>query len=795
MSKNNQQNQTTDVTLKVKVERVFYKSENENSSFGIYSVSPVEKKPDLQHIKLNKRFKNFTVKGESMPLEVDKIYTINVGEAEPDPTGRYDDSYILNSVEPPALESIEDQQAFLEIVLTEQQFENTMKVFPNHPILDMFENGEIKGGDIKGIGDKTVETIKNKIKENKQVSYLLVMLQEYGFSTNRLNSIMKHFKNPDIAIARIKENIYNLCNVKGMGFLTVDEVVQKNNIHHTSNQRRLAALEQVFNAQLNEGHTWTHARELLVEAMKLTNDSQTELAKLLNNSRFKRFDDGRVALDSVYQTELSIKQELERINSNANTIATFHLEQQIEAAEIKQGFKFTDEQRQAIYNAHTCGVSILTGGAGTGKSATVLGIASTTPEYKYVALALSGTAVDVLNTRGITSATIHRGLGLGKGTDSKKVLEGITNKSREVEKPTVTCVHTGNKKNSLEQDLYILDEYSMVNIDIYLSLLKSIPNGARLVLVGDHSQLPPIGYGDVARDLMETKAYPITYLTKIHRQAQESGIITLSHEVDKGNQVTPRYFQESMKRFTYGQNKDAHMYAFNEKDDIPQFLVNLLKSYKERKLTGDPKEFLDIQVIAPMRSRGGMSVNNINKMMQDLLNPEKPNSITAKIGSRMFREGDKVMISGNTYDVPLLDKETGKQKDMTTVFNGSIGIIKQNLVQRKKDKDIYSSVVEFQGLDGYVVLEGKDYESLDLSYASTVHKLQGSSAKVVIFVMDYSSYVMLSKQLLYVAVTRAEELFIGLVENSALHRAIETNASSRRRTFLRDLLKGDVDID
>ena len=754
------------ITMEVSVDYEMY--HDKDNGFSIYSVAPVDSEQELGRIKLT-RYGNFTVKGNTFPLEVGATYTIDIGKTLPDPSKQYPDSYELRAVHPPKLETIQEQNTYIKSIVSEKQFELLTETFKDKGLVDVIKDGDLKEGVIKGIGEKTIQRWKGIIANEVDIAQLKVLLAEYGFTVNKLNSIQAQFGNAMVAYHVIKENPYALAQLSGWGFATVDSAIQKNGVAYDRKQRVRAATEYILQQAQQQGHTWVEVGVAIKEVDNLTSEPTEMIKEVMQHKNFT-IEGNKIATTKAYMTEKNIAYHLKRISDNANTIETLELAQAIEGVEIKQGFQFTEEQRQAIYNAHTHGVSVLTGGAGTGKSATIKGIALTTPQLNYATMALSGRAVDVISEKGINSATIHRALGINHREGKRAMLNQ----------------HNNNKPfDPITADIIIIDEFSMIDAPMYERILSTIESGTRLVLVGDHGQLPAIGYGDVARDLIETESYPVTHLTQIHRQALESGIIELAYKFRNGETFLPSALPSDPYLSTMGKRSDVKLIITDERTNIPSYLTNVLQQFKANSFRS-ADDLLDLQIVAPMRKRGDLSVININNHAQNIFNPvtSQNKDHTINIGATTIRTGDKVMASGNSYDIPLLDPKTYRQmgEQTTSIFNGAMGIVR---FVHRAEKTI---IIEFPTEKGYVLFAGENIEKLDLAYCSTVHKLQGSSAKHVIFVVDYSSYIMLNKQLLYVGVTRAEEGLIMIGEKKALEHSLRTDASTQRNTFLKEML-------
>lgn len=737
--------------------------ENKDDGFRIYALRPIGDYPKF--LELDKQWNTFIIKGNLPHRDEGTEIEVYIENKEVDKNGRI--SYSAHIFAQP-LRTIEEQDAFLQRLLTQKQFQALKEYLPDIKLVDYIKEGKLKPQQVKGFGAKTIQKLQEKIIENQDFAQLIALLRDYHFSTKRIESIAKHFKGDgDLAYTTIRDNVYALAEIKGWGFKTVDNQVIKYSIPHSRSKRILSAIKYELSQELDKGNTWIYKKEMIERVGELTEATHKEILKQMSNEEFTFVGD-KFGFNKVFQKEVAIFKELLRINKNAKTMDITKLNEYIESVEIQQGFSFTEEQRQAIINAHTKGVSIITGSAGTGKSATIKGVAYTTENYNYATMALSGRAVDVIAERNVSSSTIHRATGLfhplGKGS--------------------MYNIHTGKTVEPLEvADIVIVDEFSMIDVNIYEQLFKRIKNGTRLVLVGDVGQLPAVGYGDVARDLINSHFYPVTHLTTIHRQAKESGIIELAYNVREGEQIAPYIINENDGQFIkkFGVKKDATAIVLENKEEITQTLINFLKYYKAN--SPDAKDLLKLQIIAPMRNRGKLSTNELNSIAQDLFNPITSETQVMERSSDELRSGDKVMLSGNIYQANLIDRKNYTTLNKhTSVYNGTMGIVEQIA------NDIV--VVDFPREEGLVAFDNKeDIEQIHLAYASTVHKLQGSSAKHVVFVLDYSSYLMLSQQLLYVAITRAEESMTLIAESGALFQGIKTDASFERRTMLSDIFE------
>lgn len=425
----------------------------------------------------------------------------------------------------------------------------------------------------------------------------------------------------------------------------------------------------------------------------------------------------------------------------------------------------------------------------------------------YMSCALSGKASNVLKSRGIKSATIHRTFGIGM-KEKKTSPVGITDVDTE---------EMGDVPEDGMINVYIIDETSMVNAAIFADVLGKIKSGAKVIFVGDSGQLSAIGHGDILRDLLKTKYFPTFELMQVHRQAQDSGIIEVAKLIREGKQIFNAGFQGKQM---FGVNKDMAVFGYQDKDAIIKDFEKVL--YGQNKKITRSHDLLDFQVVVAMKERGDLSSRSINILAQSIFNDlDKP---FVSHGGYDYREGDKIIIKGNSYDIKYFKdvenyedfKENGVSSDECDdilsnlpsddariefldshptqltgdLFNGTVGIVValEEVFDYEKDKMVKKLVIDLEGF-GVKVFEQNELDSIELAYATTCHRLQGSTIKNVIVLLDYSAYSLLSLQWLYTAITRASQRCILMAQSAAVVKAISTDASGNRQTFLGDMIK------
>jgi len=417
------------------------------------------------------------------------------------------------------------------------------------------------------------------------------------------------------------------------------------------------------------------------------------------------------------------------------------IEMRIKETEDEQGFEFTDEQRQAIYESVKENVIIISGKAGSGKSTILKGVMNVLRDYTYETCAFSGKAAQrIIESTGLKSKTIHR------------LLEY---------KPHLGFTY--NAGCQISKDIIVLDEGSMVPSSLFYNLVSAIASGSKLIICGDIEQLLPIGSGSPFLDMINSGVISVVELTQVHRQAMLSGILLAANYVREGKQITG---SDQEGNSVVGELKDLHIMIRNEEDEIFEKILDICRKSK------DKFDLAEFQIITPMKNRGSICTKNLNLALQQIFNPDEfGDKVFLKRNGYDFKVGDKIIQRGNNY-------ETG-------IFNGTLGFI-INIDMEEKVAGF-----NFVGTEEIVYYSQDDMNSIDMAYALTVHSTQGSQFKNVIMGIDYSSYVLLNRQIVYTGITRASKTCVLVCENRALHYAISQNHANRRNTFLRELLENE----
>ena len=679
------------------------------------------------------------------------------------------------------LDSSEDQEKFFKFFLTEKQIELLFQ-HSEKPI-QLLEDHNIKAlCQIKGIGPWTAEKMCAKYESCKDNGRAYVELQALDLTKNAIDKLVARYGSPDLAINKVHENPYILIKeVKGYGRKKADAIAQKKGFK-TNSIPRILAFTRYYLEQQGEinGNSWINIEDLLnpvfnecapVEAEELKNIikhqmvSSTQLDDLYakyverghhfdpKDDRFLFFDNAtkRVGLLSLRFLEKDIANHLIRLTKAPST---FKYEREVALEIIKnveneQGYEYTDEQKLAIFQILDNNVIVLTGSAGTGKTSSMLAVTRILQYYEQEIeqCALSGRASSNLtDITGLEGKTIHRLLRFNPE------VEGF--------------LQTEN--NPLTADIVVLDEVSMVGGDLFYSLISAIQTGAKLVMIGDPNQLEAIGLCNLLNDIMQSGLIPVARLSRIHRQAARSGIIINANHACTGHSIIKENFLGSEIR---GELQDFKIMSNASPEGVVMDIIQEYKSFIEHY---SPK---DIQVIVPMKTRGNISCRELNSILQNIANPKGTNPVTVTMKDGVmtynvtFKEGDRIIIQHNDYHAKTLSGEK------VAVFNGNIGYIKsinqEYMVIRLKEQ-------------GEVLLERKSWNNIQLGYCCTAHKTQGSTIPYVIFGLNNTCYTMLSKELVYTAITRAKKWCTVCTQPKIMGIACHNSKVRLKQTWLKD---------
>ncbi|PAV30195.1 hypothetical protein CIL05_06935 [Virgibacillus profundi] len=733
--------------LNVTIKRKLYHS-TENM-WGVFAAIPNNNRT----IELNS-FGNIAISGNTADLLEGNDYNIIV---EPNDHPKYGKGFTILSVEAKRPETIKEQQDYVKALITDKQYESIIKVYPNHKLLDMFDNDEIDYTKIHGIGESTYDKIKGKLVNNLEIQEALVELKEFDITYEATKRLINHFGSASALVQSVRNNVYNLCAADNFGFKKVDSYAMHRGDDPTSPHRIESAIRYTLEQDASSGHSWISRRELieqLEEMLKIEESYIMNTIEELENSGVKETNlyikDNKVALYKNYYFEKTIKDKLMSMLNESCPTSKVNSTDVIAKQEEQGGFEFTDEQRNAIQLAIDNNVLAINGKGGVGKTFSIKGVLKALKDYSYMTTALSGKATRVLASHGLESMTIHRMLGIDKYGK---------------------FIH--NDKFNLPYDIVVLDESSMANNFLIYSVVIALKPGAKMIFVGDNGQLPSIGTGAVYDSILNEgrDIIPQQELTKIQRQAAKSGIILAANDIREGRHITDKY---NYKQETLGELRDMTTIPVDKETDITDMILSIC----ERNKNADLFEF---QVLTGLRERGELSVKDLNIELQKVFNDTDKPFISR--GGYDYRVGDKVIHNGNNYEAG----ESGKVK----IYNGTLGRIVAIEFDDDKTRQNHSVHFQFEDIDEIIIYDMSEMINVELAYAITVHKSQGSSIKQVIFTFDFSAYLLLSREFVYTGITRASEGCIMIAENNALHYAIEQTAGGSRRTFLGDMLVED----
>ena len=740
-----------DEILKFKATITYCRYYSEDTTWGVYGFSTEDDIPyftketkvdlpfeDKKEVNPNRKLSSLA--GKMQELVVGGEYMIKA-KYKCDKT--YGHQYVPISVYALIPQTKESQLMFLQSIISPWIAENLIEAYPN--VVNDVANGTLKEIDydlVKGVRELTWNRIKEKIINNYLISDIITMLKPLGVTYAMIKKLLSDEPNPTLLKQQLEENPYIMTKIDGIGFKKCDDLALKLKPELINSTERLVAFIKYYFKDLGEskGHTWCSVKILKSAISNNVPECADKVDWLLDNNEFLHISDDKVGLKYYHDIEMQIYHLLLEKSKKETfiNISDEQIKQAIKHAEEEQGFEYVIEQLDTIKKSLNRTISLITGKAGTGKTSIMRAIvkAYTENHFTMTASALSAMAAQrITEATTFPAMTIHRTLGCVGLND-----------------------FTFNKDNHMITSVAFLDEGSMVNASLFLHWLEAIDDNTRIIISGDHKQLPPIGFGNVFSDLIEMfDDTVVSKLIKPMRQAEKSGILVDANLIRENiNPIT----EKLQPRIIHGELQDMYyMFRTNRQSLFDIAVKTFLKSVES--------DGIDNVVIAVPRRKDCLnSTNELNKVIQDKLLGDVKQSIS---GFEMtFKLGAKVMQTVNDYD--------------KNVFNGEIGYIteiNERYEGKKKEEYCVVTYTDIFGKEKLIEYAKKELSALDLAYAMTVHKLQGAGRKIVIGIIDNTHHQLLDNCMLYTLLTRAKKRCLLLAEPQAFLQCIRTSHNKR----------------
>lgn len=621
--------------------------------------------------------------------------------------------------------------------------------------LNILDNNIERLKEIEGIGKKKLETIIESYREQRELKNITIFLQTHGLSVNQCLKIYKKYGAS--SVDTVKNNPYILCDeISGIGFKTSDKIARSLGIEIDSPFRIQSGIRYVINEFCANGHTFMPKDELIKEASNVLTVSGDIIEENIKNAALDR----KIKLERVndkegvftipnYYCELGITNRILTLAISNFQDISVDVDHLILQFEKKNNITFAESQKDAIISAFQNGIEIITGGPGTGKTTIIkctIEIFETCGLKVLLGAPTGRAAKRMSESTGKEATTIHRMLDMGVFEKEESVF--VTNA----------------EEHSLEADVVIIDEASMIDITLMNALLKSIKVGTRLIIVGDVDQLPSVGAGNVLNDFIESGFTKVVRLKEIFRQGKESMIVVNAHKINKGEM--PKLNEKGTDFFFI-------------RNDIQEGILNTiidLINTRLPKFNSNWDKLKSIQVLVPMK-KGVLGVTNLNERIQNVLNPKAPYKKEKEFRSMVFREGDKVMQIKNNYSLKWTRIAGKGEHEGLGVFNGDMGFIESIDLEGKKLSIIFDD-------ERRVIYDFMYLDELDLAYAITIHKSQGSEFPVVIIPAYMGAPLLMNRNLLYTGITRAKEMVVVVGIPKALKYMVDNTRSMERYSSL-----------
>lgn len=619
---------------------------------------------------------------------------------------------------------------------------------------DIMEREPERLSDISGIGGKKAEQIARSFAEHREFANVSVFFQEFGVSAEYALRLYKTYGKD--AVNLIQENPYRLAEeVYGIGFRKADIIAEKMGIEKESTFRIKSGIRYGLSYFSSEGNTYMPRKELCEKVAELL-DVSTEK---VDESMVEMVFDGSIQMEDIdgltvvylyhyYWAEQKVCRNISAILQSGLKALTVDIEGMIRQTEADTGIVLSDQQKSAVRSSLTSGMSVITGGPGTGKTTiinTIINIFEKGGLKVAIAAPTGRAAKRITETSGHYASTVHRLLEYCYSEGDDQMRFGRT------------------EENPLEYDVVIVDEASMIDLMLMQGLTDAVSPGTRLIMVGDYDQLPSVGSGNVLRDIIESEYVHTVKLKRIFRQAEESMIVVNAHRINNGEQPSLN-----------AKDKDFYFMERSSEKGIVDLIIELVTKRLARYYEGIIP-VRDIQVLTPVR-KGILGSISLNKKLQQALNPPREDLAEKQSGEKLFRENDKVMQIKNNYQMGWRNQRDFSEGE--GVFNGDVGFI------NKIDKEYNQMTVVFDG-DRYATYEFSQLDELELAYAITVHKSQGSEFPIVVMPVSWFPPVVATRNLLYTAVTRGKNLVVLAGSENRMNDMIENNRIKLRYSGLK----------
>lgn len=614
--------------------------------------------------------------------------------------------------------------------------------------------------EVSGIGESKAETIAEAFEEQRELREIILFFSQYGITPSYAVRIYKKYK--EMTIAYIQENPYRLADeISGIGFKKADQIARAMGISLNSKYRIHSGIKYMLGTFHGEGHTYAPGDILIDRTRELLSVEESEVVEgiqelaLKQKIQLERQDEEIIVYSMPYfYAETNTCNKLIELSQVELEPLEIDVDYEIESIEKEDGIALATNQKEAIRQSIENGIIVITGGPGTGKTTIINTLIKVFGKLKKKILLAAPTgraSKRMTEATGKEAKTIHRLLEMGYSDDDDGML------------------FQRNEENPLPADIIIIDEVSMVDIMLMNSLLKAISVGTRLIFVGDVDQLPSVGAGNVLRDIIDSKIIKVVRLNEIFRQAEESMIVVNAHKINKGEYPILNH-----------KDKDFYFMSRSRSEDILNTIIGLVKERLPKHYKFDPIK--DIQVLTPMK-KGEVGSINLNKELQNYLNPPDKYKREKELREKVFRVGDKVMQIKNNYTLKWasLDPNT-EERQGEGVFNGDMGYI-QHINPEAQELTVFFDD------NRSVVYTYTQLDELELAYAITIHKSQGSEFPVVVMPVTWGPPMLLTRNLLYTAITRARSLVVLVGTENYLNLMVNNNKIVERYSGLGIRLK------